>query len=253
MTTLISKPYVIQSLDAEGQPEYQFVAREDAGWRWTDDLDVAAGFGSRLAADRFAETHAMRQFKIARRDAVAIKPKKFEAPFALAISCPLEAVQTTFDLHEEYCQRVEAWLQRAGCQPDYSKGRPTPCMTITAPKWAGMYSSDTHHCHYPAVYAMLAPENGPEAWRTIVAHEVVHAYQRAFTGRGAGHGPDFYALMKHAAREPVTSHTHGYSVKEARRLSEKLLPWWELTRQQGLLASLPLEVLTTKTKRKGIR
>jgi hypothetical protein len=237
--------YCIQQLDDEGQTMYSFVT---SAMTYTDDLDEALKFSSKLAAMTWIETNHLQAqpWAVVKVDQIVVKPKKFEPPFYLVIADPLEAVSKVVELHDFYCNRIEAWLRYNGI--DIKKPRPTPHMTITSPTWAGLYSSTTHACHYPVVYAMMNAD-----FNKIVAHETVHAYQRIFTGMPAGHGADFYAMMQHAAKEPVTKHTHDYDVKEAARLSEKLHPWWMLAKERGLLASLPCEVLTTKTKRKGVR
>lgn len=253
MSTLVANRYVIMRGPQDGHDEL-FVSAGECGWTATQELDAASGFSSRLSAERWMETNGLgidaMLWRPIRRADVAIKPKKFDPPFKLVVTDPLEAVRLTCELHDEYCDRVEAWLVVAGVQRAAieQRGRPVPCMTMTSPRWAGLYSSGTHTCHYPVVYTMMAAD-----WRIIVAHEVVHAYQKLFTGQPCGHGPDFYGMMRHAALEPITDHHHKYSVSEAKRLSEKLLPWWAMAREQGLLASLPCEVLTTKTKRKGVR
>jgi len=246
------KRYVMQHLDEDGELEYSFLDMNIAS---TDELDSAVGFGSRLSAERWMETREHQldwsRWQVVKLDSIQPRAEKFDAPFDLTIADPLEAVRVTVELHDFYCQKVEDWLRKAGIGSQFD--RPTPLVTITAPKWAGLYSSATHICHYPTVYAMMAPLTGHDRWRVTVAHEVVHAYQNIFTGQGTGHGADFYGLMKHAAGEPITRHTHQQDVMEAKRLSEKLLPWWRRQRERGTLIGLPCEVIDVKIKRKGIR
>lgn len=249
--------YVIRKLGDELEPDpYVFLAggklKED-GWHEVDRLEQCLTFGSRLSAERWMETHGidLSMYKPVLRAGVPLKPDEFKTddlPFNLNITDPLEAVNKTVELHEHYCGRIEQWLRNAGVPKIHDGSRPTPVATVLAPKWAGLYSPTTNACHYPVVYAMIAKD-----WHVVVAHECVHAYQDHFTGRGAGHGNDFYALMAHAAKEPVTKHTHDYPVGEACRLARKLRPWWAEQRQRGILASLPMEVIEVKTKRRGLR
>ncbi len=230
--------------------EYLFFA-DDNGTP-TDDFESAVAYSSKLQAhQRCAEFFRLQEleqdaaWEIVKRREVIQRAPKLEAPFALAISDPLEAVRYVYDLHCKYSQRISDWLRRAGVTdvPQQAACK----MTITAPKWAGIWSPNGRECHYPVVYAMMAQD-----FHMIVAHEVVHSYQHAFCGRGSGHGNDFYALMKHAAQEPITRHTHTYNVGEARRLSETLKPWWKKVGQKGLLQSLPVEIVTEPMRRKGI-
>lgn len=218
--------------------------------RTSEDVAEALGFSSRLAAETWAETVGLDGllWRPVKRADCKVKAKAFESPFALTISDPLEAVELVCRRHWEYCARIEQWLTKAGVALPADHARPTPCMTITAPTWAGLYSGSTHVCHYPVAYAMMAADH-----QTVVAHEVTHAYQRQFTGHECGHGPDFYAMMAHGMGIKLIDHHHRYSVAEARRLSDKLLPWWSMARERGVLSSLSCEVLTTKTKRKGIK
>ena len=249
--------YVIRKLaidDLDDDP-YVFLAggmRKEEGWREIETLDEARGFGSRLSAERWMETHGidLAQYVPVLRAAQPLKPRDFDTrdlPFKLVIENPLEAVEKTAELHHEYCERIERWLRLGGVLV-HDGHRPTPVATVLAPQWAGLYSPTTNCCHYPVVYSMLAAD-----WNVVVAHECVHAYQTLFSGMPAGHHADFYALMRHAAREPVTMHHHTYDVNEARRLARKLRPWWAQERQRGVLASLPMEVLEVKTKRRGLR
>jgi hypothetical protein len=232
--------------------EYLFF-RDNSGEHITDDFDLAATYPSKLAAVqqcgeyfKRAEVNDDTTWQIVRRSAVVIKPKPLEAPFELHITDPFEAVHKIYDLHCEYSRRVSSWLVKAGVQniPQQAECR----ITITAPHWAGIWSPRGRVIHYPAVYCMMAGD-----FHKIIAHEVVHSYQDAFCGRGSGHGNDFYALMKHAALEPVNRHTHNYSVNEAQRLSKVLRRWWQEQSQRGLITSLPVDVDTSPMKRKGFR
>jgi hypothetical protein len=237
--------------------EYIFFA-DDSGTT-TDDFDKAAIYSSRLAAHQRCsefwkrlpvdpDNEEQQEWQIIKRKLVEIKPKKLEAPFALAISDPLEAIQKVYEYHCMYSQRVSDWMYRAGVK---DVPRPPICkITITAPKWAGIYMPKVRECHYPIVYVMMHSER--ESFEETIAHEVVHAYQNAFSGFGGGHGPDFFALMRHAAQYPATSAKHTYDLGEAKRLSEKLREWWKEQGERGALASLPVEVITQPMKRQGI-
>lgn len=235
--------------------DYAFIGRE------TDvaqDLDEARGFSSRLSAERWMETNGvdMGLWRAVKRDSVVVRPKRLEIALDLERSDPLAAVRELVDLHWEYCNRLETWLSRAGVGREEidARGRPTPYVTVLAPKWAGVYSSQDHSCHYPLPYAMLKPIPGfRDSLRNTVAHEVVHAYQRLFTGCPSGHGPDFYALMKRAAEQEYLGEGHHWSIEEAQQLSSQLLPWWQQSAEKGLLASLPCEVVTVKIKRRGVQ
>lgn len=255
MTSPLTKlKYVIRALGDEiDEDPYEFLAPGacGVGWQRVDDLDLAAGFGSRLAAERWMETNGvdMAAFKPVRRADVIVRPKAFQPELPdLVIKDPLEAVRTTHELHEEYCGKIERWLRLAGvtCHDD---NRPKAQATVCAPAWAGCYSPTTNTCHYPVVYAMMASDWGP----TVVAHECVHAYQTLFTGKSAGHGPDFYAMMRYAACAPTDSHVHTYPLHKALALAKKLKPWWAEQRQRGLLQSLPMEVVEQKMRRRGLK
>ena len=248
MPTLVA---TLQGYVIKHSEEYLFF-RDNSGEQVTEDFDLAATYPSKLAACQQCSEYFKRaeesndtSWRIVRRRDVVIKPKPLEAPFELFITDPFEAVHKIYDLHCEYSRRVASWLRSAGVRdiPQQAECR----ITITAPHWAGIWSGNGRECHYPVVYCMMAAD-----YHTIVAHEVVHSYQHAFCGRGSGHGNDFYAIMKHAALEPVTRHTHSYNVAEAARLSKVLSKWWQHAGQLGLLASLPVEVITQPMKRKGI-
>lgn len=232
--------------------------RDNSG-NTTEDFEQARVYGSRLDAHQQCAAYfrglgvinvedlANHEWQIIRRRNVVQKAPPLDAPFALHISDPIEAVHRVYELHALYSQRVSSWLRIAGVPVDKIP-RPATCkMTITAPKWAGIWSPSNSECHYPVVYAMMDPN-----YKETVAHEVVHSFQRAFTGCPSGHGADFLAMMMHAALEPVTTIGHTCNVPEAKRLSEVLRKWWRVQGQRGLLASLPVEVATEPLKRKGI-
>lgn len=242
------KRYVLRRVLEDGE---EFMGDGGIAYAHVDDGTPLLSWGSRLSAETWMETRGIdgllwRPFPSAE---VAIKLKQLEVPFDLVIKDPLEAVEKMCQAHWDYCERIEHWLSKAGVTLPATWQKPTPCMTITAPTWAGIYSPATHTCHYPVVYAMI----GKDCVNMVTAHEVVHAYQRQFTGHSCGHGPDFYAMMRHGMDLPITDHHHSYNTSEAKRLSDKLFPWWSMARERGALQSLPCEVLVTKTKRKGIK
>jgi hypothetical protein len=155
---------------------------------------------------------------------------------------PLAAAEALQRRFVETCDLVEGWLTRVvGVEPG---PRPGLALTCAGHTWAGLYRPPEHEVVLVAPYAMLHPDY----LRTVVAHEVVHAYQDAFTGgvpsdaRHGGHGGDFYALMRHAAQTPVERHTHDYSPVEAARLGEATSLWWREARERGLVASAPCRV-----------
>lgn len=218
-----------------------------------DDPEDAASFGSRLGALTRLETMgkaAMEAWAPVRREHARVHPRAPElGDLALWTRDPLEAVRSVVDLHAEYCERVEAWLRRAGV-PDEAldRGMPRCEVTVLAPLWAGCYEGRAHTCHYPLPWAMV---DQPQL-RHTVAHEVVHAYQRAFTGCRPGHGADFFAMMRHAAgvAEPQVKHTMDPGT--ARAVSAALRPWFLRELQRGTLSSLPCKVDTTPRKRRAI-
>lgn len=221
----------------------------------TDDFEKAAIYGSRLAAHqqcaeffKRAEADNDDTWQIVRRKDVVVRAAKFEAPFQLVIADPIEAIHKIYELHNEYSKRLTYWLRNA-CTTLKIPQPARPVVTLTAPKWCGMYLPREHECHYPIVFAMMDTELAQ-----TVAHEVVHSFQRVFNGnyRGDAHGGDFYALMLNAAREPVTSVLHSLDNAEAKRLSEHLLPYWREQGAKGVLSSLPLQVVTQPMKRKGV-
>lgn len=239
--------YVIRLLDVDGDLIDSFVG--EAGY--VDALDAAKHFSSKLSALNFIETlYADRRESLAvvRCESVVPKPKAFTAPFDLFEPDPLRAIDAVIRLHEEYCKRVATWLQYIGLpvQPDTW---PRVSITATAHKWAGLYTGGTKHvCTYVLPYAMMQSD-----YEITVAHEVVHAFQEQFTGFAAGHGPDFYALMRHAAKQPIAAHTHSYNVLEAFRLADTLIPWFNSQKERGVLHSLPVEVCLERIKRSGVR
>lgn len=219
----------------------------------TDELDEASRFGGRLSAmvaleNRFGKEWKSTGWRPVRLEDVVVKPKPLPlGDFKLHISDPLEAVRRVAEWHNAYCERVEAWLLRATGKI-MAFNRPECRVAARFQEWAGIYMSAENACVYPLAYAMMAPDFKGKA----VAHEVCHGYQKYFSC-GRGHGGDFYALMEHAAGEPISKHTHDYSLETARELTRSVLPWWQQNRAKGLLASLPCQVETEKKKRKGIR
>jgi hypothetical protein len=188
-------------------------------------------------------------------DSVPVKARALVFDGVLKERDPLECVRKIEALHWEYSSRIEQWLRQAGVSPNEINrhGLPTPRATITSPKWAGLYCPKDHTCHYPVCYAMLAGLHDSEenSFRIVVAHEVTHHYQTLLTQKCSGHGPDFYAVMRLGAREPVSSHTHTYSVSDAKKLSRVMLQWWQQEQARGTLASLPMTVDTNPYRREG--
>lgn len=253
---------VLRKLDeATGEPCHPqlFMAADRAP---TEELDRAVTFKSKLGVatflrPMFGEEQARWGWEPVFKDEVVVAPKPvpFDAPFNLLVPDPLEAVRQVYELHHRYCDRVEAWLRGVGTDPGE---RPDCKITITGPSWAGLYTSNDHSCHYPVAYAMMhlgdtgAPRTPKEDYRLTVAHEVVHGYQTAFAGVGrpvVGHGGDFYALMRLAAREPVGTHYHAHDVVEVARLAESLGRYWAVAKEAGLVATLPCKVETRGRKR----
>lgn len=204
-----------------------------------EDYDIAQRWTSRLGARTELENEwpmLQLSYELVHIDKIPKKPEppRYDGP--LVITDPIEAVRLIHEAHHAYCDKLETWLRRVIGTQNFA--RPEPVITVVGTSWAGLYTSANHECHYPVAYAMI----NKDFLDITVAHEVVHAYQNAFTGVGSGHGGDFYALMRHAADRPVSRHTHTYSVEGAALLSAVIHPQWVKKLEQGELQSLPCEV-----------
>ena len=222
-------------------------------------------FGSRLAAHQYFQAHPellsdsngedddleSSGWRLIRYRDLVVKPRPIEEPVTgLLIDNPIAAAEVLLEAHDRHCRAAERWM-RAACPGADLPEHPKPKATILTPDWAGLYSSADHSCCYPLTYVMI---NGAQSADDTAAHEVAHAYQRAFTGCGKlGHGPDFYALMRHALGKPISEHTHSYDIALARRLSRQTKKWWDRELERGALARLPMEIAIVRVKRKGIQ
>jgi hypothetical protein len=251
--------------------EMTLIATDRKGWcavtveadqALLDESGEPRVFGSRLAAHQYFQAHPellhdsqdesleSQGWRIVRARDVKLTPHPVDTPMELLVATPLEAAKMLYEYHYEYVKRAESWLGRA-CSGVSIPEQPVPKATILTPDWAGLYSTADHSCCYPLTYVML---NGQPSAQETAAHEVTHAYQRAFTGTNMlGHGPDFYGLMKHAMQMPISRHTHSYDVGKARQLTKQIKPWWDRELQRGTLNNLPMEIAVVKMKRKGIR
>ena len=141
--------------------------------------------------------------------------------------------------HDMYCERVGEWIAKVIGVTAVT--RPTPQIDLSGARHSGVYRTSEHSCTYTLGYAMIY---GIESFRETIAHEVVHAYQNLFSGVGAGHGGDFYGMMRHAALHPVYAHKHRYSVAEGERLAKGLVPYYERGIKGGLFVGMACKVLT---------
>jgi hypothetical protein len=141
--------------------------------------------------------------------------------------------------HDMYCERVGEWITKVIDATNVAK--PAPQIDLSGAKHSGVYRPGEHSCTYTLGYAMIY---GIESFKETIAHEVVHAYQNLFSGVGAGHGGDFYGMMRHAALHPVYAHKHRYDVKQGERLAKGLVPYYERAIMRGEFASMACKVLT---------
>lgn len=218
----------------------------------TLDFREARRFGGKLSAET-----ALVNLKLSKLEWLVIREEEYSprpppidlADLPLAVRDPVAAVRMVAAAHDEYCGRIEAWLTRAGVPHD-KRGRPKCEVVARCAEWAGLYQGAEHACAYPLAYAMM---HGERFAAEVCAHEACHGYQHALTGRGTGHGNDFFALAKHAAREPAVQKHHQFDVTVAREVTRALLPWWREWQGAGLLVSLPCEVQVDKRVRRGLR
>lgn len=203
-------------------------------------VDDAQTWPSRLAARLSLENRweaLQLEYKLVPASAVPrrpLEPSLDDWAGRLLYATPLEAAAAQQLVFVEMCDRLEGWMRRAGIEPPL---RPGLAITCAGHKWGGLYRGAEHEVVLVAPYAMLHAD-----YDICVAHEVVHAYQAAFSGRASGHGDDFYGLMRHAARVPVTRHTHSMDPNEAAKLGLATSLWWRRARESGLAASASCRV-----------
>jgi hypothetical protein len=218
-----------------------------------DDHTQARTFGGRLSArifleNRFGKDAAQQlDFELIKLEDV-VPPPRVVAP-QLVIPDPLEAVRLVAAWHEEYCQRIEEFLVSRGHCDRQSLHRPTAAATILAThKWTGIYQGREHACKYAVTHAMTT---GEAHFRTVVDHEVTHAYQRAFCGWNFGHDGAFCYLMEHAMGRKLTNprDPDTCDMELGRLAAEYLHPTWIELRVAGKLQGLPMPVAHEKLPR----
>ena len=215
----------------------------------TKDKNEAKQFSSRLAAKAWQETHlcdAGRWLPYPHELVAELPPPPPKPNFR--VGTVEECCRIVSELHLEYCSRAEEWLGRCGVKVEPTD-RPILRMTACWHLWAGVFEPTKKRVTYSLHHAMLHLGSDEDDYRTTIAHEVTHAYQRALCGPGdwkLGHGGDFYAIMRHGMREPTTTHTHSYDQSESKAASAWLQMEVERMSTEGRLAALACPVSSDK-------
>lgn len=205
-----------------------------SSWLEGEDFD-----GGRITYwSRFCEYHEI----LAKQQGVPtdLVPEGREdlAEYDLVRPDPVDCVRWIEERHGYWSERLREWTARVGLvNPG---GMPElAAIHVKARAAAGWYYPAKHDVHYVLPYAMSQP-----SYDQTIAHEVCHAYQRAFLEKSESHGEVFEILFRLgcgiSTHQRECSKFHAYSVQQAITLSRSITPVIARAKADGLLAKVEM-------------